>query len=143
MAKNLEYCANAEVCYDALGALYRQEKAQKACPAGWRMSTNSDWDNLVSIAGGESNAGRKLKAKKGWNNNGNGTDDYGFSALPAGYSQASRDAIPYISLVGDAGYFWSIDDNKIGHNIRRIENNKVYSEYSSNVGHYSVRCVKD
>ena len=30
------------------------------------------------------NEGTKLKATSGWNNNGNGTDDFGFSALSGG-----------------------------------------------------------
>ena len=29
-------------------------------------------------------AGRVLKSSSGWKNNGNGTDDYSFSALPVG-----------------------------------------------------------
>ncbi|MCL2689271.1 MAG: hypothetical protein FWE57_05420 [Chitinispirillia bacterium] len=32
----------------------------------------------------------KLKATGGWYNNGNGTDDYGFSALPAGRFQSDN-----------------------------------------------------
>jgi uncharacterized protein (TIGR02145 family) len=32
--------------------------------------------------------GTKLKAVSGWINNGNGTDEYGFSALPGGYSNS-------------------------------------------------------
>ena len=30
-------------------------------------------------------AGEILKSQNGWSNNGNGTDEYGFSALPAGH----------------------------------------------------------
>jgi uncharacterized protein (TIGR02145 family) len=33
---------------------------------GYRLPTNEDWDNLVNYAGGASVAGKKLKAKSGW-----------------------------------------------------------------------------
>jgi Fibrobacter succinogenes major domain (Fib_succ_major). len=39
---------------------------------------------LIEDAGGLSEAGLALKSKSGWEDNGNGTDEYSFAALPAG-----------------------------------------------------------
>jgi len=58
---------------------------QGPCPEGFYIPTDEDWKKLMEYAGGASDAGGRLKAKSGWDNNGNGTDSYGFSALPGGY----------------------------------------------------------
>ncbi|MDR0515847.1 MAG: hypothetical protein LBH25_02250 [Fibromonadaceae bacterium] len=58
------------------------------CPAGWHLPSKAEWDELIAFVGGHEVAGSKLKAKNGWHlygeGNGNGTDDYDFSALAAG-----------------------------------------------------------
>lgn len=51
---------------------------------GWRIPTDDDWDKLTFFIGGSLNGGGKLKSKSGWKYNGNGTDQYGFCALPGG-----------------------------------------------------------
>jgi uncharacterized protein (TIGR02145 family) len=50
---------------------------------GWHVPTKSEFDTLFNYIG-TSVAGKKLKTTSGWNNNGNGTDDYGFRAFPCG-----------------------------------------------------------
>jgi uncharacterized protein (TIGR02145 family) len=55
------------------------------CPPDFYMPQNEDWDKLVKYAGGDSVAGNRLKSASGWSFNGNGTDSYGFNALPGGY----------------------------------------------------------
>jgi len=48
------------------GRLYSYEEAETACPEGWHLSTNREWQTLVNFAGGEEVAGKKLKAKSSW-----------------------------------------------------------------------------
>src|SRR5574344_2402265 len=55
---------------------------QGACPTGWHIPTSAEWTTLENAVGGSSTAGTKLKSTSGWSNSGNGTDTYGFSALP-------------------------------------------------------------
>ena len=50
---------------------------------GWHLPTDSDIRTLISYCGGTT-AGKALKSTYGWYNNGNGTDDYGFTMLPVG-----------------------------------------------------------
>ena len=50
---------------------------------GWHLPSASEWSTLASYIG-TSVAGTKLKSTSGWNNSGNGTDDYGFTGLPVG-----------------------------------------------------------
>ena len=104
MAENLNYKTSNSWCYNnknyncnTYGRLYTWNAARSACPSGWRLPNDSDWDNLISAVG--SNAGTKLKSQTGWN----GTDEFGFSALPGGY----RNTAGSFSNVGNWGYWWS------------------------------------
>lgn len=66
------------------GSCTPNEQVRGICPEGWRLPSNEDWNTLFNTAGGASVAGKKLKSRIGWNFNGNGTDDYGFSVTPSG-----------------------------------------------------------
>ena len=92
MAENLNRATSNSWCYGddtsncaKYGRLYTWDAAMSACPSGWRLPTHTDWDNLVTAAGGSSVAGSKLKSTSGWNSNGNGTNEFGFLALPGGF----------------------------------------------------------
>jgi uncharacterized protein (TIGR02145 family) len=88
MAQNLNYDNGGRGCYGdkesncaKYGGLYTFEQAQEICPVGWKLPTGDEWNALVTAVGGEKTAGTKLKSKSpGWN----GTDAFGFSALPSG-----------------------------------------------------------
>ena len=113
MAENLNYDVpgvTTDVCYEnsagncaKYGRLYDWETAMTACPVGWRLPSDAEWTTLVNYAGGESTAGKKLKATSGWDNDGNGTDEYGFSALPGGFAGSST----FFTDVGEESDWWS------------------------------------
>jgi uncharacterized protein (TIGR02145 family) len=93
------------------------------------------------------NPGTKLKAASGWNNNNgasdNGTDDYGFSALPGGYG-GSDDFLG----AGFNGRWWSASESQFrGEDaIRRSMNynsETIGGDNASKAGLYSVRCLQD
>ncbi len=67
---------------------------------------------MNKAVGGEKVAGKKLKAKSGWNDykgkSGNGTDEFGFSALPGGIGSASGS----FANVGSHGFWWSASEGK-------------------------------
>jgi uncharacterized protein (TIGR02145 family) len=132
------YCAK-------YGRLYTWEAAKSACRSmggGWRLPDTADWNKLVTYAGGLSTAGTKLKAKSGWYNNGNGTDDVGFSALPGGFRYSDGS----FSGAGDGGYWWSATEYGSGGAYRRgMDCNLDYvSEYNIVKSYgFSVRCVQD
>jgi len=153
MAENLGYNASGSKCYDnnesnckKYGRLYDWATAKKACPAGWHLPSNGEWDILVNFVGGEKIAGKKLKATKGWNyddengKTGNGTDEFGFSALPGGGGS-------FDGSFGDVGYgiWWSASEHNSNYAHRRIMG---YGEAAIYYYHnkdymFSVRCVKD
>ena len=58
-AKNLNDASKGGKCYDdkpenceKYGRLYTWEEAMKACPSGWHLPSNEEWEALVSSAGG-------------------------------------------------------------------------------------------
>jgi uncharacterized protein (TIGR02145 family) len=85
------------------------------CPAGWHVPSDADWDTLVKLLGGNREAGAKLKSTSGWNNrhdgsSGNGTDDFGFSALPGGRRWLGGD----FRDAGRYGNWWSATEHDVG-----------------------------
>jgi uncharacterized protein (TIGR02145 family) len=154
-----DYCANdPDVCKNHITAPHRG-----VCPEGYHIPTNADWDKLFRYVDGTIGtlspyespiAGRYLKADRGWNNNGNSNDTYGFSALPGGYYYY----IPITSIggypqgfvdVGDISIWWSSswDSGKNLYN-RSISysNENAYWDSSHNpirVNYFSVRCLQN
>ena len=106
---------------------------------GWHLPTIAEWDFLAANAGGREVCGTKLKATSGWDYDGNGTDDFGFSALPAGYYDGS-----FYNL-GSYAYFWTATEYNSRHAYYRYfrtgasMNSCSYNKYRQ----YSVRLVKD
>jgi uncharacterized protein (TIGR02145 family) len=154
MAENLNYnTASGSKCImddpancEKYGRLYDWATALTVCPSGWHLPSDAEWTVLTDYVGGEETAGTKLKARSGWSDDGNGTDAYGFSALPGGY----RRQLPVFGVVegfkGEIGGWWSATDYGTGAYIREMQCNHEYivtrgvdKETSWN----SVRCVKN
>ena len=139
-----------------------QAKHQGVCPVGWHIPSEVDWDVLLTAVGGSGIAGTKLKAASGWNNtrdglNGNGTDDYGFSALPGGYRFYNSVETVYQNIRSD-GYWWSAfessstlayikrmtsEDFPNENHSAKVTNVTTWQVSKDNSRQYSVRCVKD
>ncbi len=114
-AQNLNYEVDGSVCPEGdnrncekYGRLYTWEAAQNICPEGWMLPDSLDFAKLMEQAGGPSQAGDALKAADGWFKKGNGSDAFGFKALPAGYRGAvyEGEGGAYDGIGGYA-YFWS------------------------------------
>jgi uncharacterized protein (TIGR02145 family) len=116
MAENLNYKIGDSCCYanneangGKYGRLYTWDDAMAACPAGWRISTDADWDDLVSAAGGSGVAGERLKSRE-WG----GTDDFGFAALPGGNGY---EWCNYFRYAGFSGYWWSDTEEEVADEV--------------------------
>jgi uncharacterized protein (TIGR02145 family) len=149
MAENLNMETADSWCYNdsqanctKYGRLYTWVAAKTACPTGWYLPSRQDWENLGTTVGGYLIAGKKLKSKRGWNKNGNGTDDYGFSALPGG----RRSSDGYFGHVGDAGLWWTATEYSDSEAYRRSMHNyqdvSLGDTFEKGVS-FSVRCVQD
>jgi uncharacterized protein (TIGR02145 family) len=160
MAENLNYNLKGSKCYgndasncDKHGRLYGWETISEEnlniCPSGWHLPKNTEWKSLVDHAGGEKNAAKKLKAKEGWNafdgKDGNGTDDYGFSAFAGGHGDYESN----FRYIGDISFWWSNSEDAHSEfanswyiNSRgNVKGNDFFGVYEA---YYSfVRCVMD
>ncbi|WP_173468495.1 fibrobacter succinogenes major paralogous domain-containing protein [Fibrobacter succinogenes] len=167
MAENLNYETETSACPDGdsrnckrLGQLYTWVDAKTVCPEGWRLPTNEDFAQILAQShdgepGVVSNeTGAKLKSRNGWFKKGNGTDEFGFNALPAGYRSAVLKADDgtiaggKFDGIGGYAYFWSATED-----TENSESNAFYLflSFSSDAASLnafakedfrSVRCVR-
>jgi len=115
---------------------------QGVCPVGWHLPSQTEWNTLFTAVGGQLIASKVLKSKFGWYKNGNGTDVFLFSALPAGdrYESGNFDNENY------SARFWSSTENgsydaydvDLNYGEDKAFLNKDY-KYSG----YSVRCIQN
>ena len=123
------------------GRLYSWKGALTACPVGWHLPAKAEFDTLFTAVGGRSVAGSMLKSTNGWNDSGNGTDDYSFSALPAGYYYVTGD----YELEGGMTCFWSSAEDVVGNALCLYKKGDYVSGSlgNKNLFAFSVRCVQD
>ena len=148
MAQNLNYETANSYCYNdnasnctKYGRLYTWAAATSACPSGWHLPTQTEWNTLFTAVGGQSTAGNMLKSTSGWNSSGNGADAYSFSALPAG----RRNNDGGYDGEGDNAYFWrSTEDGDYGAYGMNLGYGLEYAHLLDlNDYGFCVRCLKD
>ena len=150
MAENLNikevnkygFCYDNQPYYCELyGMLYPWETAQKMCPEGWRLPSKEDFEKLSENMGNSFTEGTRLRSKEGWPHK-DGTDNFGFNALPAGYKLASND----FRNMGEGAYFWTSSQTEDGQPLSFSLIDMFDAEsVSINDRRYalSIRCLKD
>lgn len=126
------------------GALYNWYAVDsgKLCPVGWKIPTDSDWQELIDYLGGEDVAGDKLKIKGAdyWKSqNVLLADEVKFSALPGGLRYFRG-----FYTTGINGTWWSSTEHSksdawyrtIDYKFRSID--RYYYDKSTGL---SVRCI--
>ena len=140
---------NVEENVERFGRLYSFESAvrdsadnghghiQGVCPAGWYLPTPGKYDTLA-LHGADA-----LKSPLYWLDGG-GSNTTGFSALPAGWYNGSKDR--YEGMYGET-YFWSTEGVKAtahcyAYGLMYKCDELFETDRKSGVG-YSVRCIKE
>lgn len=143
-----KFSDGAKGCGD--GVSCSLEKIRGICPEGWHLPSNDEWNTLFESVGGPSTAGLGLKATRGWLGffkggvfvSGNGTDDVGFSAVPAGLATERG----YFYDVGHEANFVStteLSEDRAYYMLIR-DNSDAVEMYAVGKGdRFSVRCVRD
>jgi len=162
-----KYCYNNEIdSCNKYGGYYQWNEMmqystvpgiQGICLDGWHIPTDDEWKYLEGVVDslypvGDPiwdtpewrgfDVGKNLKTTYGWYDNNNGTDLFGFSALPAGYR---RYAGEFVYIIGE-GHFWSSNEastwnaiwrylSHIHDDINRHTNTKAWA--------LSLRCIID
>ncbi|WP_295058326.1 fibrobacter succinogenes major paralogous domain-containing protein [uncultured Fibrobacter sp.] len=132
---------------------------QGVCPTGWHLPSKAEWDALIvavdgnaveySMSGSVAEyrfnvAGKALKSQTGWDDGGNGTDAYGFSALPAGdWISGGK-----FMRKGESAIFWSSTESASDGEIAWLMGMSYDDDYAYQTDFVkyrgvAVRCVKD
>lgn len=135
------------------GRLYTWEAAKLAIPNGWHLTTDEEWKQLEMELGMTktaadssqfrgTNEGTKLKATNDWAENGNGTNDIGFTALPGGFRSNSGGYF----VIEWHSYWWTAtesDNLSAWYRFIASSESKIYRQAGYKGDAYYVRCIKD
>ncbi len=161
-----KYCYNndANQC-NTYGGLYQwnetmqysaQQGVQGICPQGWHIPTDEEWkvlegavDSQYGIGDTEwdltsdrgHDAGTNLKSTSGWYSGGNGTNMFGFSGLPSGYSYYNTFYQMYYNgywWTSTEDYYYPVWEYSLSYSSPRVCRWSFYSESGN-----SVRCLKN
>jgi uncharacterized protein (TIGR02145 family) len=131
------------VKYGKLYNWYALMDPRGLAPTGWHMPNSEEWQKLATFLGGIEPAGTKMKSKSGWNENGNGTNESGFSGLPGSLRYDNGQ----FNDIGRMGYWWSTTSNAMGTLSYTLNLSNSYMGWGQ--GHanetygFAVRCIKD
>ena len=146
VGKTEEECGVSKECGD-------RERLRGVCPSGWHLPSYEDWNTLLSTVG-MSSAGTTLKSLSGWycdvHIDANGTDIYGFSAIPVGFMDSF---VRKNQNAGNGAYFWSSSENtkscaygmQVGTNMDNSEITENAVKITDVKKDYalSIRCVEN
>ena len=131
------------------GRLYNWEQAMKACPEGWRLSTDIDWmmlekhfidgDSLLVKEAFRGQNVKILKSKKDWTTP--GTDSLSLNILPAGGGDHTE-----LHSLHTTAFFWTSDSHLVSkfayYRIISENNEGIYYGITTKTRYFSCRCVK-
>ena len=155
MKRNLNYEMDGSYYYNDnvstadnrnCGQLYEWSAAMKACPTGWRLPTEEEWQSLVNLAGGKSVAGDKLRSQD-W---ASGLDTYGISAGLCGYRDPNPGTFMGVTgrvydNLGVTGAYWN--STEYGSENAGLLHLSAYPDVTLDYGKkthaHSVRCIQD
>jgi len=124
--------------YGRLYNWYAVNDPRNLAPVGWHISSNDEWNTLVSFLGEE--AEKKIKSKSGWTVN-NGNNSSGFSGLPGGM----RSDLGIFVDADNNGYWWCSHEDFADFATKRcLLSGSIFACTSYDKGSgLSVRCLKD
>ena len=127
--------------YGRLYNWYAVNDSRKLCPNDWRVPSDADWFVVANYLGGFPIAGGQMKTTYGWYNGGNGTNESGFSALPAGNRLVNGD----FDAAGGFGDWWSSSPNGSNAWYRDLDyyDGDLFRSNGDPRQGFSVRCIKD
>lgn len=151
-ADNPQDCGYGKEC--GVASTRSATLVQGVCPTGWHLPSGAEIEILLTAVGVQDKekywqwqgAGIKLKSISGWKDDdsesGNGTDSFGFSALPTG--DGHNDGSYHDD--GEKANFWSSTETTSGSAYGMYMNNNydvAKLDYGDKRYGFSVRCVKD
>lgn len=137
-----------DTTYGKLYNWFAVNDSRGLAPEGWHIPTSEEWKQLGEFLGGKDTAGFKLKSANDWKEIGNGNNESGFDALPAGI----RSDAGIFSGRGYSAFWWS-STRVIGMyayycalhylNSMFFYKHNISNNNTSGLSGFSVRCIKD
>lgn len=140
--------------YTSYGVLYNWYASTSACPAGWHLPSDLEFKILETFLGmsgsdadvdgyrGSGSIGKALKSTSGWNDNLNGDNSTGFSAVPGGgrygngsFGNLGTDALFWTSSEGGDLFAWYRNLSSSNQGVFRLRDYRKLG--------FSIRCLKD
>ena len=126
--------------YEQYGVLYNFPASKSACPTGWHVPNQTEWNSLTWYLGDL--AGKHMKSRSGWINHRNGDNSSGFSAFPGGTN--SHDGV--FNGIGESANFWTttaVSYLRPGYCRLSFDSDEVLTIGGSERTGCSIRCVKN
>ena len=155
LSPDIDACDEAQslAAYGRLYNWYAVDDARGLCSEGWHVPTDGEWTELEDYITSEGFAwwtvGTALKSTYGWSEyfigSSNGTDDFGFSALPGGYYYYYGDYGGFFHDAGNSGSWWSSSPNGGDAWYRSLYSSfpDIHRYYDDPRHGFSVRCLRD
>jgi len=162
-----KYCYDNNIANcETYGGLYQWDEmmqytttqgVQGICPIGWHSPTDEEWKILEGTVDSQYpvgypiwnqtgtrgyDAGEKLKSTTGWYSGGNGTNDFGFTALPGGH----RNSVGNFNMLTSDDSFWSSSEGSNNNAWGRALHygyDGIHRSLNTKAEGFSVRCLKD
>ncbi len=151
MKENLNYETENAVCYDnkeenceLYGRLYTWDDAVKACPGGWHLPTDLEWQQLEIQLGMPAHMASKSGRRGVSPGQGKMMKKGGSSGLDIEF--AGNGGTKFFGGLGGEAYMWTATEDKKGKDAWiRLFNSfaSVYRVEGDKEKKYSVRCVQD
>ena len=128
--------------YGKLYNWYAVNDSRSLAPKGYHIPSDVEWTILTEFLGGSDIAGKKMKSKEGWADNGNGDNSSRFNGLPGGNCDFSGD----FNFIASYGNWWSSSEDDTRYAWYRdlnYDNTKVSRDNMHKNEGLSVRCLRD
>lgn len=144
MAENLNFETEKSYCpeddCETNSRLYTWDAAREACPDGYYLPNDADWNKLFETVGGVATAASTLKTSDDWPNGRRGTAYYGFAMTPSNFLRNDQ-----IVKTNYFAFFWSSsesDNNQASYWFATNFKNRFMHATNNKDIAYPVRCIK-
>jgi len=127
---------------------------QGVCPPGWHLPTDNEWKCLemklgLTLAQADAtdwrgtDQGTRIKSTSGWEDDGNGNNNSGFNALPAG--SRTQSSLGFANFGNYAGFWSSTQSSTTAGTFRNLLSAEtgIRRANVAKTSAFSVRCVQD
>lgn len=133
-APNSFWYERDSIKYKKFGKLYFFSGAMAACPKGWHLPSDEEWQTLIDFVGGDSLAVEALMEG----------GSSGLNLAFAGYRSSNSESDLFAKF-GEYGFYWTstVKAEQTAYGKLFIKGKKLEHQYYRRANAFSVRYIKD